>query len=75
MQALCVTKLLYFMQQQNRYSVFVSRGACRALVGKPEGRRPLGRPKHRQEDNIKMDLQDMRWGGMYWIGLAQGKDR
>jgi hypothetical protein len=38
------------------------RGAYRALVGKPEGRRPLGRPRRRWEDNIKMDLREMAWG-------------
>jgi hypothetical protein len=38
------------------------RGAYRILLGRPEGRRPLGRPWHRWEDNIKMDLQDMGWG-------------
>jgi hypothetical protein len=51
------------------------RGAYRALVGKPEGRRPLGRPRHRWEDNIKMDLQEVGWGGMDWINLAQDRDR
>jgi hypothetical protein len=40
------------------------RGAYRILVGRPEGRRPLGRPWHRWENNIKMDLQEVRWGGM-----------
>jgi hypothetical protein len=40
------------------------------LVGKPEGRRPLERPGHRWEDNIKMDLQEMGCGGMDWIELA-----
>jgi hypothetical protein len=39
------------------------RGAYRALVGKPEGRRPLGRPSRRWEDNIKMDLREVGWGG------------
>jgi hypothetical protein len=39
------------------------RGAYKALVGKPEGRRPLGRPRHRWEDNIKMDLREVGWGG------------
>jgi hypothetical protein len=43
------------------------RGAYRVLVGRPEGRRPLGRPRHRWEDNIKMDLQEVGWGG--WTGL------
>jgi hypothetical protein len=51
------------------------RGAYRALVGKPEGRRPLGRPRHRWEDNIKMDLREVGWGGMDWINLAQDRDR
>jgi hypothetical protein len=46
------------------------RGAYRALVGKPEGRRPLERPRHRWEDNIKMDLQEVGWGDMDWINLA-----
>jgi hypothetical protein len=43
------------------------RGTCRVLVGKPEGRRPLGRPMHRWEDNIKMDLK--KWDGGGWTGL------
>jgi hypothetical protein len=46
------------------------RGAYRALVGKPEGSRPLGRPRRRWEDNIKMDLREVGWGGMDWINLA-----
>jgi len=44
-------------------------------VGKPEGKRPLGRPRHRWEDNIKMDLQELGLGGMDWIELAQYRDR
>jgi hypothetical protein len=51
------------------------RGAYRILVGRPEGRRPLGRPRHRWEINIKMDLQDVGWGGMDWIVMAQDRDR
>jgi hypothetical protein len=51
------------------------RGAYRALVGKPEGRRPLERPRRRWEDNIKMDLREVGWGGMDWINLAQERDR
>ena len=47
----------------------------RVLVGKPEGKRPLGRPRRRWEDNIKMDLQEVGCGGMDWIVLAQNRDR
>ena len=45
------------------------------LVGKPDGRRPLGRPRRRWEDNIKMGLQEVVYGGMEWIELAQDRDR
>jgi len=51
------------------------RGVYRVLVGKPEGKRPLGRPRHRWEDNIKMELQEVGCGGMDWIELAQDRDR
>jgi hypothetical protein len=51
------------------------RGAYRVLVGRPEGRRPLGRPRPRWENNIKMDLQEVGWGGMDWIDMAQDRDR
>jgi hypothetical protein len=51
------------------------RGVYRVLVGKPEGKRPLGRPRSRWEDNIKMDLQEVGCGGMDWIVLAQDRDR
>jgi hypothetical protein len=51
------------------------RGVYRVLVGKPEGKRPLGRPRHRWEDNIKMDLQKVGCGGMDWTGLAQDRDK
>jgi hypothetical protein len=50
------------------------RGVYRVLVGKPEGKRPMGRPRHRWEDNIKIDLQEVGGGGMDWIELAQDKD-
>ena len=52
-----------------------SRGVYKVLVGKPEGKRPLGRPKHRWQDNIKMDLQEETCGGMDWLQLTQDKDR
>jgi len=51
------------------------RGVCRVLVGKPEGKRPLVRPRRRWEDNIKMDLEELGCEGMDWIGLAQDRDR
>ena len=51
------------------------RGVYRVLVGKPERKRQLGRPKHRWEDNIEMDLQEVGCGGMGWIELAQDRDR
>ena len=51
------------------------REVYRVLVGKPEGRRPLGRPRPRWVDNIRMDLQEMGCGYMDWIGLAQDRDR
>jgi hypothetical protein len=44
-------------------------------VGKPEGRRPLGRPRRREEDKIKMDFQEVEWGDMDWIYLAEDRER
>ena len=53
------------------------RGVYRVLVGKPEGKRRLGRPKRRWEDNIKMDLQEVEFGGgdMDWIDVAENRQR
>ena len=51
------------------------RGVYRVLVGKPKRKTPLGRPRRRWEDNIKMDLQEIRYGGMDWIELVQDRDR
>jgi hypothetical protein len=51
------------------------RGVYRILVGKPERKRPLRRPRHMWEDNIRMDLQEVGCGVMGWIGLTQDRDR
>jgi hypothetical protein len=50
-------------------------GVYRVLVGKPEGKRPLGRPRRGWVDNIRMDLQEVGWGYVDWVGLAQDRDR
>jgi len=52
-----------------------NRALYRVLVGKPDGKRPLGRPRHRWEDNIKMDLQEEGCEVMDWIDVAQDRDR
>jgi hypothetical protein len=52
-----------------------TRNAYRILVGKPEGKRPLGRPRHRLVGNIKMDLGEIGWDGRDWIELAQNRDQ
>jgi hypothetical protein len=51
------------------------KGAYRVLVGRPGGKRLLGKPRPRWEDDIKMELQEMEWEGMVWIDLAQERDR
>ena len=51
-----------------------SGGVYRVLLGKPKGKKPLGRPRHRWEDNIKMDLQEVECEGMYWIDVDQDRD-
>ena len=51
------------------------RGAYRVLMGKPEGKKPLRRPRCRWKDNIKVDLQEVGWGGMDWFDMAQDRDR
>jgi hypothetical protein len=53
-------------EKRNAYSIF---------VGKPEGKGPLGRPRRRWVDNIKMDLREIEWDGMDWIDLAQYRDQ
>jgi len=56
-------------------SVHGKRGVYKGLVGKHEGKKPLGRPRRRWEDNIKMNLQEVGCGGMHWNELAQDKNR
>jgi hypothetical protein len=51
------------------------RKVYKVLVGKPEGKIPLGRPRHRWEDGIRMDLREIGWGGVDWIRLTQDRDR
>jgi hypothetical protein len=51
------------------------RGVYRVLVGKPERKKPLGRPRRKWENNMKMDLQEVGWGGGDWMELAQDRDR
>jgi hypothetical protein len=51
------------------------RNACRLLVGKPEGKRPLGKPRCKWVDNIKIDLKEIGSGGMDWIDLVQDRDQ
>jgi hypothetical protein len=52
-----------------------TRNACRILVGKLEGKRPLGGPRHRWVDNIKMNLREIGWDGRDWIELAQDRNQ
>jgi hypothetical protein len=74
-----IHNLKYFKLQryfEMQWAVYVAcmgekRGAYRSLVGKPEGKRPIGKPRCRREGNIKMDLQQVGSGGMDWIDLAQ----
>jgi hypothetical protein len=51
------------------------RNGFKILVGEPEGKRPLGRPRRRWEDNIRMYLRETGWGGMDWLNLAQDRDQ
>ena len=74
------TEILYMYFRRMRWAGHVARmgqgrGVHRVLVGKPEGKRPLGRPRRRWEDNIKMDLQEVGGGCEDWMELAQDRDR
>jgi hypothetical protein len=51
------------------------KNANNILMGKPEGKRPLGRPRRRWEDNIKIDLRELGWGGMGWVDLAEDRNQ
>jgi hypothetical protein len=53
----------------------MKRNAYRILVGKPEGKRPLGRPRRRWVDNINVDLREIKWDGVDWVNLAEDRDR
>ena len=52
-----------------------TRGAYRVLVGRPERKKALGRPRRKRENNIKMGIQEMGWGNMDWIAMAQDRDK
>jgi hypothetical protein len=75
----CSTKIIRMVKSRMMgWSGYVTRmrekrNACRNLVGKPEGKRPLGRLRCRWENNIRLDLREIGWGGMDWIGLAQDR--
>jgi len=67
-----VTREWRKLHNEERNDLHTGERRCvyRVLMGKPEGKRPLGRPRRRLEDNIKMDLQEVRCGGVDWIELA-----
>jgi hypothetical protein len=73
-------KITIIMSRRMRWAGHVARmgakrNAYRILVGKPEGKRPLRRPRCRWEDNIRKDLRETGWGGIDWIALAQDRDQ
>jgi hypothetical protein len=74
------SKIREFKSRRMRWAGHIERmdpkrNAYSILVGNPEGKRPLGRPRRRREDNIKMDLKEIGWGGMDWIDLDQDRDQ
>jgi len=75
----CSTNIVRVIKSRMRWAGHMARmgkgrGVYRVLVGKPEGRRPLGRPRRRWVDNVRTDLQEVGCGYMDWIGLAQDRD-
>jgi hypothetical protein len=80
MPSVCVCVCLYRYMHYERWAGQVARmgekrNAYRLLMGKPEGKRPLGWPRRRWVDNIRMDLGEVGWGYVDWIGLAKDKNR
>jgi hypothetical protein len=69
---ICVENYTVFSHKKKLKFV---KGVYRLLVGKPEGKRPLGRPRRRWVNNIKMDLGEAGWGDVDWIGLAKDRNR
>jgi hypothetical protein len=57
------------------YDLYKEKNACMILMGKPEGKRPIGRPRRRWVNNIKIDLREIGWDGVDWVGLAQDRDQ
>ena len=71
----CTGKIVFIFTVGHVPRMGEERGAYRVLVGKPEGKRPLRRPRRRWVDNIGMDLQEVGCGYVDWIGLAQDRDK
>jgi hypothetical protein len=67
--------LFFHIRSVYIHVTYPKRNAYRILVGKPEGKRPLGRPRRRRVDNIKMDLRAIRWDGVDWTDMAQDRDQ
>ena len=75
MEHAVISICVFYTYDYTHCCVIEERGVYRVLVGKPEGRRPLGRPRRRWVDNIRMDLQEVGCGYKDWIRLAQDRDR